>query len=139
MTTAEEVDPPDEPRTYRKATFPRRFAVGVAGSTMHFVMAYLLLFALYAAIGPFIATGTQVGGLYNFTHGRTPAQIAGLKAGDVIVSVNGKPVVDPSTFEAVTGSHSGVPVQLVVRRGGHLLDLVVTPVDGRHVSSDVSG
>ena len=45
MTTAEEIDPVDEPRSYRQSTFPRRFFVGVAGSAMHFVMAFLLCFA----------------------------------------------------------------------------------------------
>jgi membrane-associated protease RseP (regulator of RpoE activity) len=139
MTTAEEVEPTDEPRTYRRATFPRRLAVGVAGSAMHFVMAFLLLVGLYAAIGDVVVTGTEVGGLYSFTSGKTPAQVAGLKAGDVIVSVDGKAVVDPSALTAVTEDHVDQPVHLVVRRGGRLLALVVVPVDGRHVSSDLNG
>ncbi len=36
MTMLEEVDPPDEARSYRQATFPRRLLVAVAGSAMHF-------------------------------------------------------------------------------------------------------
>ncbi len=51
MTSAEEVDPADEPRTYRQRPFHNRLAVGLAGSAMHFVMAFVILFALYAFIG----------------------------------------------------------------------------------------
>jgi membrane-associated protease RseP (regulator of RpoE activity) len=145
MTTAEEVDPPDEPRTYRRATFPRRLAVGVAGSTMHFVMAFALLFSMYAfAIGSegisnVATTGTSVGALYSFTSGKTPAQKAGLKPGDVFVSVDGKAVVGPGSLTSIIEAHVGQPLHLVVRRQGHLVDITVVPVDGRHVSSDVSG
>ena len=43
MTMLEEVDPPDEARSYRQASFPRRLAVAVAGSAMHVIMAFVLL------------------------------------------------------------------------------------------------
>ena len=35
MTMLEEVDPADEARSYRQASFPRRLLVAVAGSAMH--------------------------------------------------------------------------------------------------------
>src|SRR4029077_18609808 len=43
MNTLELVDPVDEPRTYRQKSFPRRISVAVAGSAMHFLLAFLLL------------------------------------------------------------------------------------------------
>ena len=46
MTNLEEVDPADEPRTYRQQPFHARLLVAVAGSAMHFLMAFVLLFAL---------------------------------------------------------------------------------------------
>jgi membrane-associated protease RseP (regulator of RpoE activity) len=39
MHNLEEVPPEDEPRTYRQASYPRRMAVALAGSTMHFLLA----------------------------------------------------------------------------------------------------
>src|SRR5438270_13747000 len=51
MNNLEQVDPADEPRTYRQQSFPKRMAVAVAGSFMHFVMAFILLFVLWAAVG----------------------------------------------------------------------------------------
>jgi membrane-associated protease RseP (regulator of RpoE activity) len=70
--------------------------------------------------------------LYPFQHGRTPAQIAGLKAGDVILSVDGKHFADPSNFITYVEHHSGKPIALVVERAGKRLRLTITPVDGRH-------
>ena len=43
MTNLEEVDPEDEPRTYRQQSYPRRVLVASAGSLMHFAMALLLI------------------------------------------------------------------------------------------------
>jgi membrane-associated protease RseP (regulator of RpoE activity) len=132
MTSEDEVEPADEPRTYRQATFPRRMAVAMAGSTMHFVMAFLLLFALFAITGTPKTTGSQVQALYSFQHGQTPAQIAGLKAGDVIVSVNGKRFTDPNNLVTYIEQRSGQQLTIVVDRNGKPHTLVLTPVDGRH-------
>ena len=47
MNSLEQVDPADEPRTYRQQPFWRRLSVAVAGSTMHFLIALVLLFAIF--------------------------------------------------------------------------------------------
>ena len=51
MSNIEEVDPADEERTYRSKPYRHRLGVAVAGSTMHFIIAAVLLFLLYAAVG----------------------------------------------------------------------------------------
>jgi membrane-associated protease RseP (regulator of RpoE activity) len=134
MTSEDEVDPGDEQRTYRAASFPRRLAVGVAGSTMHFVIAFALLMVLFLALGTPVTTGADVGGLYSFSSGQTPAQLAGLKAGDVFVSMDGQPANDPDKVESFILAHAGQPITFVVRRGSSLVTVHLTPVDGRHVS-----
>src|SRR4029077_3094058 len=48
MSNLEQVDPADEARTYRQKSYPRRLSVAVAGSFMHFVIAFLLLVVLWA-------------------------------------------------------------------------------------------
>ncbi|MGE3189669.1 MAG: RIP metalloprotease RseP, partial [Vicinamibacterales bacterium] len=58
-----------------------------------------------------------------------PADTAGLEAGDVIVSVNGKRMVFArDVSEAISSSPDG-PVALVIRRGGTDRAVEVTPVD----------
>ena len=51
MSNLDEVDPVDEARTYRQQPFWQRFSVAVAGSTMHFLMALVLLFVVFAGFG----------------------------------------------------------------------------------------
>jgi regulator of sigma E protease len=60
----------------------------------------------------------------------TPADRAGLKPGDAIVAMNGKPVV--TWQQLVEGVHQsgGHPIQFQVRRDGQLLELNITPMQG---------
>ena len=51
MTNLEEVDPADEGRLYRDQPFHSRLLVAVAGSAMHFLMAFVLLWVLLAFVG----------------------------------------------------------------------------------------
>ena len=51
MSNLEEVDPEDEPRTYRQQSYPKRLLVAVAGSGMHFLMALVLLYTVLITTG----------------------------------------------------------------------------------------
>ena len=51
MSNMEEVDPALESRTYRQKRFSQRIGVAVAGSSMHFLLALVLLFVQFAFIG----------------------------------------------------------------------------------------
>jgi membrane-associated protease RseP (regulator of RpoE activity) len=58
-----------------------------------------------------------------------PAAAAGLLAGDVILKLAGKDVADVYAYtEILAGLEADVPVEVVVRRGGEVLTLRVTPV-----------
>ncbi|MGI8806752.1 MAG: site-2 protease family protein, partial [Acidimicrobiales bacterium] len=46
-----DIDPADEPRTYRQASYPKRMLVALAGVATHFTMAFLLLVILLSAVG----------------------------------------------------------------------------------------
>ena len=111
MTNLEEVDPADEARTYRQAPFRQPALVAVAGSAMHFVMAFVL------ACGACVfwrrhrrqrrghrPASTAVG----HGHATTPARAAGGSSlGDVVVAVDGRPVTDPGQFEQLSSRHAG--------------------------------
>jgi membrane-associated protease RseP (regulator of RpoE activity) len=134
MTNLEEVDPADEARTYREQPFHARLLVAVAGSAMHFLMAFVLLFVLITWIG--LPNGDKVAVQHVLTvDGRPgPAQAAGLRPGDVIVTADGRVTAgDSDALASVIRSHPGRPVTLVVDRAGTARRFVVTPVDGRTV------
>jgi membrane-associated protease RseP (regulator of RpoE activity) len=132
MTNLEEVDPEDEPRTYRQQPFHARLLVAVAGSAMHFLMAFLLLWGLLVFVGVPSTSVVDVQQL-NAVGGRPgPAQVAGLRAGDVLVSVDGRVVgADPTVLSRVVQANPGRPLTVVVEREGHRQDLTVVPANGR--------
>jgi regulator of sigma E protease len=59
-----------------------------------------------------------------------PAERAGLKAGDAIVSINGQLVHSVSAVMAVLQQTNGKPVNLVVQRGSQTLPMTATPIWG---------
>ena len=139
MTMLEEVDPPDEARSYRQASFPRRLAVAVAGSGMHVIMAFVLLFSLYAIAGAPTATAPTITSLAQFSKGVSPAQRAGLKPGDTIVAIDGHKNPGVDFLISFVNKHAGDSLTLVVERAGRDVTLRITPVDGRHVVEEIDG
>jgi len=128
MNNIEKVEPADEARTYREATFPRRFAVAVAGSSVHFVLALVTIWAIFAFSNS--AKPTPVVGSLVKLSVQSPAEKAGLQKGDRLVSYDGHPENNWNTMRGYIESHTNKPITLVVERGGHDLTLVATPTDG---------
>jgi membrane-associated protease RseP (regulator of RpoE activity) len=132
MTNLEEVDPADEPRTYRQQPFGARMLVALAGSAMHFVMAFILLWVLLTFVGVPNSGQVQIQGLSRVGGQTSPAAAGGIRAGDVVVTVDGKPIGgDVNALTTTIHDHPGVPVAVVVDRLGRKIPLTVTPADGR--------
>jgi membrane-associated protease RseP (regulator of RpoE activity) len=133
FTVLEDVAAEDEPRTYRQQPFWKRIIVGSAGSAMHFVIAFVLALISVLAFG-MATNNVNINSLEHWTGvAQTPAQQAGLQAGDTIVSVNGHALHNVNTVHDIITRSVGVPVTLGVERDGHLRHIVVTPQDGRGV------
>jgi membrane-associated protease RseP (regulator of RpoE activity) len=152
MTNLDEVDPADEPRSMRNKPAWQRAIVMVAGSFMHFVLAFVLLLILAVGIGLANNNTTTIGSvspcvpasLSALDHGScknnlgaAPARAAGIKAGDKIVKFAGKPVQNWTQLgTAIRDQPAGVRVPVTVLRGGHQVTVYATPatVPGRHGS-----
>jgi membrane-associated protease RseP (regulator of RpoE activity) len=132
MTNLEEVDPADEARTYRQQPFHARLLVAVAGSAMHFLMAFVLLFALLTFVGVPNGNQVQIQAVGPVGGRAGPAEVAGIRPGDVVVSVDGK-AIDGRVDDLMSAikNHPDQPVTVVVDRGGATKTLTVTPADGR--------
>jgi membrane-associated protease RseP (regulator of RpoE activity) len=121
-------DPEDEPRTYRSRPFPQRLAVAVAGSMMHFLIAFLLFFTVNAFVG--VPTSQlEVGELSKLETGPSPAQEAGFALGDKILAVDGHRFSRWQDLVSYIQSQPGRPIQFVVQRGTEQIELMPTPVD----------
>jgi membrane-associated protease RseP (regulator of RpoE activity) len=139
MTDLEDVDPADEPRSFRNKPGWQRIIVLAAGSFMHFVLALVLLFIVASGIGlETTSAGTTVGTVEscvpaNLNSGcvkgdpASPARHAGVKVGDRIVSIAGVRVNSWSQMGmAIRGQHAGREVPVVVDRNGRLVTLHAT-------------
>jgi len=133
MSSAEEVAPEDEARSYRQASFPRRVLVAVAGSTMHIVMAFVLLWTMFSFIGVPTSSTAQVASVSSFVGSSSPAERAGIKAGDEFVAIDGHHFSSPSDFVTYIESHPGKLLSVVVLRHGHDVSLSVRPQDRRTI------
>jgi len=128
MSNLEIIDPADESRTYRQKSYPRRLSVAVAGSVVHFMLAFTLLWGLHTFVGiprPLLT----IGNVATLKSGPSPAQQAGLRPGDRIVSVDGRPLKRWEDLTPYIVKHPGRTIELSVRRAGQTLAVPVTPVD----------
>lgn len=128
-TTAKEMLP--ELKNYSFFPVWKRMAVAVAGVTMNILFAIVAIAALFAFIGQpkMEIAATKVGGLDTQV---TIAQDAGLKPGDVFVSVDGKSVKMPEDLVKAVQAKKDQPTTIVVSRNGQPVEVHVTPnSDGR--------
>jgi membrane-associated protease RseP (regulator of RpoE activity) len=140
MTSLEDVNPEDEPRSFRRAPGWQRLIVLAAGSFMHFVIAAVLIFGLALAIGIENDNTTQLGTVATCVptseqalengaacasgEATSPASLAGLKVGDEVTSFNGTAVSTWTQLSsAILKVKPGTPVTLTVERDGHSLTL----------------
>jgi membrane-associated protease RseP (regulator of RpoE activity) len=115
MNNLDEVPPADEARTYRQKSYPRRMLVITAGSLMHLLLALVLLFGVFAIRGERVdRTGAMVGDVA----ADTGAADAGLRPGDIILSVGGAAVQEGDLGAAVRQSQPGDTVAVIVERDG---------------------
>jgi membrane-associated protease RseP (regulator of RpoE activity) len=135
MSNLEEVPPEDEPRTYRQQPYWRRLSVAVAGSTMHFLMALVLIFVVLVGFGipkPDSDAWT-VGALTE----RSPAEESGIELGDSVVSVDGQRFDNFDDLSSELRSHPGDEVTLEVERDGEVRRVDVTLAETNPQGEDV--
>jgi membrane-associated protease RseP (regulator of RpoE activity) len=135
FTSTEEVAEEDEPRAYRQQPFYQRIVVASAGSAMHFLIALVLAFVVVLGFGQ-TTNNIKVNSVEHWPGRATPAALAGLKAGDVIVSVNGATFASPTAMSDAVSKATGKPITLGVERDGRLIHLTATPESGKGVTVD---
>ena len=136
MTALEDVDPEDEPRSFRRQPPWQRMIVLGAGSFMHFALAFVLLFILAVGIGLANTNSSTIGSIdpcvpTSITAAScaksdpaSPAVKAGLRTGDKIIALGGTRVHTWNELgAAIRAQKAGTPVTVTVVRDGHELTL----------------
>lgn len=99
---------------FRNKSIPARLAIAAAGPFANLVFAFIILFGLYLTGVQEPKTNMVVGEVEEASAG----EIAGVKRGDEIISLNGRPVTDWEKFMQDVAMEGGHAVPLAIRRAG---------------------
>jgi membrane-associated protease RseP (regulator of RpoE activity) len=136
MSAREELAVEDSDRAFYKASVGKRLVVLGAGSALHFIFGFVLLFTLFAVVGTAAVTPKveSVAACYTTINGKCPsstpilpAKTAGILAGDEIVAINGKSVTNWSKDVLAIRNNPGTPVVLTILRAGSKINFTITP------------
>ena len=130
MTPGDVMPVGEENRAFYKASSGRKLIVLGAGSFLHFVIGYLLLFTLFAGIGT-----TQALPIIAEVIKGSAAQSAGIMVGDEVTSIDGKKVTDWYKDVTVIRNSQGRELTLGIKRAGQELIITAAPtletIDGQ--------
>ncbi|HYC79722.1 MAG TPA: RIP metalloprotease RseP [Candidatus Binatia bacterium] len=127
----------ENPRSFSNKGFWPRFGVLIAGVTMNVIFAWLIL-SLAVAIGfpTVIGEGQEIPGsarikdpsiAFDQVAENSPAQAAGIRLGDKIISINGEPTESIEEVQSLTRNNAGRETKYVVQRGDDVMEKNVTP------------
>ena len=129
MSPSDQLPVGEEERAFYKASSAKKLVVLGAGSFLHFVIGFVLLFTLFAGIGT-----NQVLPVISEVVADSAAQAAGIEPGDEILSINGKKVTDWYKDVEVIRQSQGKELRLVLDRNGEEISIStsarLTEIDG---------
>ncbi|WP_396655393.1 M50 family metallopeptidase [Microbacterium sp.] len=134
---AETLQGDDDPHVFYRLPVYKRVIVMLGGPTMNLLLAIVLFTIVFSGIGVQTAT-TTVSALSECvpasgssacapTDPAPPAQVAGFEPGDTIVSIDGTPVSTFAEVSDIVRASPGIPLSVVVDRGGAPQTIAVTP------------
>lgn len=123
------------PRSFRSKSIRQRLAIFVAGAAMNLILAWLILTILFTvgfnplipgvAKNPFVEARQHV--LIREVVSGSPADQAGLKAGETVVSVDGQTIGADYEFVSAIGKKKGQEVAMVVKDQGENRSVKLVP------------
>lgn len=117
-----EIDPEDLPVSFTHQHVLKRTLIIVAGPIFNILLAVILLFGLFQVTGLLIYT-PRVGSIVE----GSPAEASGLEAGDLILEIDGIPLVSWDDLTRVISGRDNIPMSLSIRRGDETFVRSVTP------------
>jgi regulator of sigma E protease len=118
----EELDPAELPRSFTTKPLLKRFAIVLAGPLFNLLLALVVFCGIFVLYGlPVLSP--EIGEV----KAGYPAERAGLKRGDVVVSIAGRQVQHWEQLAEVIRAHAGRPLDITVERNGKRLTTTVTP------------
>jgi membrane-associated protease RseP (regulator of RpoE activity) len=141
----------DDERVFYKLPVWKRIVIMLGGPTMNLLLAIVLFAILFSGIGVKTAT-TTIGSVSECvipagtsrtacesSDPASPAAQAGLRAGDEVVSVDGKAVATFAEMSAIVRDAPNQQLTFVIRRDGQTQTLTVTPMLATRDKTDATG
>ena len=115
---------PTDPQSFARQAVGKRMIVLAAGSAMNMLLPVIIFTILFA-----LPHETLLGGSVIVTSvaPSSPAQEAGLRAGDVILAVDGEAVTSPSELISLAKNGGGEPIVLSLRKASSVTGLASSP------------
>jgi membrane-associated protease RseP (regulator of RpoE activity) len=141
----EQVTPGDEDRVFYKLPVWKKLVIMLGGPTMNLIIGSVLLTAVLVGYGVQTET-TLLSSVSQCVHLQSagtaaaesatcspsdpvaPANAAGLKPGDRVLQLAGRPVRTWDQIRPVIRSHAGATLPIIVERSGRQVSLTVTPM-----------
>lgn len=117
----EEIAPEERDRSFLSQSVKKKIAIVVAGPLFN------LLLALVIFVGVFMTGVPSLTSDVGEVQPGSAAAEAGMKGGDRIVQIEGKPINQWEEIRETLQVNGGKPLQFVVERDGQKVDLTVTP------------
>lgn len=109
-----------DPRSFNNAPILKRMAVVLAGAFMNFILAFLAFTIIFSIVG---YGSNEIDTVIK----DSPAEIAGLKAGDKIVEIDKIKTKDIYDINSLIRDKKGEEINLKINRNGENLDINLKP------------
>jgi regulator of sigma E protease len=114
---------PEVPGGLASANPWQRLLVLLGGPVMNLMVGIILLSVLFTSIGAPDYSKVQIMSV----NANSPAQVAGLKEGDILQKINGTNIISTDQLYNLIQQNLGKVVVITVARSGKVLDLQATP------------
>lgn len=116
------LSPEDRKRAFISKPLWQRAAVVAAGPIANFILAIVIYTAVFSVFGR-----QDIAPRVDSVLPGSVAEAAGIKPGDLVVSINGGPVQTFAALQRVVTISAGDPIDLVIDRSGQQIPLRVVP------------
>jgi len=120
----QEMGATEKDRSFAHKPVYQRFLIVFAGPLFNFIFPIMLFFPLFFFQGvPVSQDTTRIGGVEE----NSPAAKAGVKADDIIISINDRKTLKWLDVNESVKESGGAPLQVVVMRSGARVELTIVP------------
>lgn len=117
---------PVEEGSFQHAALWKRALIVAAGPITNLVLAIAIFAAFFAVIGKPVIVGEEDSRTIGAFAEGSVAEAAGLKVGDVVVAIDGRPIRDFTELKTTIALHPGRSMVLTVDRAGEQRDFSLT-------------